>query len=429
VTSESIRPTLVAALTVLLSAAACQAAGPSAATTAGAATTTAAPGVRPTPDVISSIGPDRTAAPASAAPRLEHIAITLEPFATIPGGPIAITAPDDGTGRLFVAAQDGKVWVVQRDGTVLADPMLDIGGVISRDYEQGLLGIATHPTFPTDPRAFINYTDLEGDSIVASAALDPGDPDRLDPSSLTKLLFVDQPYANHNGGGVQFGADGKLYLSFGDGGSGGDPQGNGQSRERLLGKILRIDIDGDPASGPYLIPKDNPYASGGGMPEIWHWGLRNPWRMSFDRANGDLWIGDVGQASYEEIDVARLGTSNLNFGWNRMEGAHCYDKRTCETDGLTFPVSEYGRDLGCTVIGGYVYRGASYAFLVGTYLFADYCTGTIFAIDAASNGLAPPVVVGGGAGGEVSAFGEDADGELYVTNLGGQVSRVVATER
>lgn len=416
------------ALTAALTVAACQSAAPSGSPGPTAPVATTAPGASPTAFVIPSIGPDVTVAPASAAPRLEHIAITLEPFATVPGGPIAITAPDDGTGRLFVAAQDGKVWVVQRDGSVLPDPMLDIGGLISHGFEQGLLGIATHPTFPTDPRVFINYTNLEGDSIVASAALDLDDPDRLNPASLTKLLFVDQPYENHNGGGVLFGPDGKLYLSFGDGGSGGDPLRNGQSRDRLLGKILRIDIDGDPSAGPYVIPADNPYAGGGGLGEIWHWGLRNPWRMSFDRVNGDLWIGDVGQDAYEEIDVARQGTSNLNFGWNLMEGSHCFNNRTCATEGLTFPVSEYGRDLGCTVIGGYVYRGERYPFLTGTYLFADYCTGSMFAIDAATTGLTPLVIVGSG-GSDISAFGEDADGELYVTSLGGQVAKVVAAER
>ncbi|MEO5704989.1 MAG: PQQ-dependent sugar dehydrogenase [Candidatus Limnocylindrales bacterium] len=417
-----------AALCGALVIAACQAATPSSLPTAPVATTPGV-GATPTPLVIPSIGPDRTVPPPSPAapPQLEHIAITLEPFANVPGGPIAITAPDDGTGRMFVATKGGKIWVIQRDGSVLPTPMLDISDLVSQAYEQGLLGIATHPAFPTDPRVFINYTDTKGDSYIASAGLDPGDADRLDPASLTKLMFVDQPFDNHNGGGVAFGPDGKLYLSFGDGGSGGS--GNAQNRDRLLGKILRIEIDGDPAVGPYVIPADNPYAAGGGLGEIWHWGLRNPWRMSFDRANGDLWIGDVGQSAFEEVDVARQGTSNLNFGWNVMEGSHCFEKGTCKTDGLTFPVSEYGRDLGCTVIGGYVYRGKASPFLVGTYLSADHCQGTIFALDAASNELTPPVIVGAGPGGRISAFGEDADGELYLTTLDGHVLRIVAAER
>ena len=428
------RTSLAAALTAALLAAACQAATPSIAPTTLATTpttSTAGTNATPTPFLTPSISPDGTAAAASPAPRLAHLSVTLEPFANVPGGPLAMAAPDDGTGRLFVASKNGKIWVVQKDGSVLTEPMLDIGNLISNGGEQGLLGIATHPTFSTDPRVFISYTDLEGDSIVASAALDPGDANLLDPATLTKLLFVDQPYANHNGGGVQFGPDGKLYLSFGDGGSGGDPKGNGQNLQQLLGKILRIDIDGAPAAGPYVIPPDNPYATAGdtALPEIWHWGLRNPWRMSFDRANGDLWIGDVGENAYEEIDVARQGTRNLNFGWNVMEGSHCYGNKACSSQGLTLPVSDYGRDLGCTVIGGYVYRGAKYAFLAGTYLFADYCTGVILALDAASNGVVPAVVVGSVKGAKIVAFGQDPDGELYVTDLGGQVSRLVATQR
>jgi glucose/arabinose dehydrogenase len=428
---RSVRMLLAVGLAATLTIAACQSAGPTGApsSTSGPAATATGAAPSPTEFIIPSIGPDRTVAPANPAPRLAHIGIALEPFANIPGAPIAMVAPRDQTGRMFVATQDGKIWVVGADGSVLPDPMLDISALITSGGEQGLLGLATHPSFPTDPRVFINYTNLEGDSIVASAALDPNDPNRLDESSLTKLLFVDQPYPNHNGGSVQFGPDGDLYLSFGDGGSGGDPRGYGQDRSVLLGKILRIDVDGAGAAGPYRIPSDNPYAGGGGQPEIWLWGLRNPWRMSFDRATGDLWIGDVGQGSYEEVDVAPQGTGNLNFGWNVMEGSHCFNHRTCEAEGLTFPVSEYGHDLGCTIIGGYVYRGKATPFLEGAYLFSDYCSGRIFALDAASTGLTPPVEVGQGPTGVMSAFGENVDGELFVTTLDGNLWRVVATEK
>jgi glucose/arabinose dehydrogenase len=379
--------------------------------------------------VRPSIGPDHTAPVTSPTPQIRDITISLEAFTTVQGGPLAIAAPDDGTGRLFVAAQDGRVWVVERDGTVLAEPLLDISRIISSGGERGLLGIAVHPAFPTDPRVFLSYTNPDGDSIVASVNLDPGDPDRLDLDTLKPLLFIEQPFPNHNGGSVQFGSDGLLYLSFGDGGGGGDPQGNGQDLQTLLGKILRIDVDNPPGGSAYRIPADNPFATGGGLPEIWHWGMRNPWRMSVDRATGDLWIGDVGQGAWEEVDVARVGVGGLNFGWNVMEGSHCYDKRTCKTADLTFPVSDYSHDLGCTVIGGYVYRGSRYGFLAGAYLFADYCTGAIFAVDSASAALVPPVVVGHAAGGGTSAFGEDADGELYLTNLNGTISRIVAGER
>ncbi|HUQ44426.1 MAG TPA: PQQ-dependent sugar dehydrogenase, partial [Candidatus Limnocylindria bacterium] len=344
--------------------------------------------------------PGATAAPGNP----DHVAITLEPFATVSGGPLAITAPDDGTGRLFVAVQAGQVWVVEADGTVLEEPLVDLGPRTRGGGEQGLLGLAVHPTFPTDPRVFANYTDSAGDSVVASLALDPGNPNRLDLASHRQLLFLDQPYSNHNGGGVVFGPDGKLYLSFGDGGSGGDPQGNGQRLDTLLGKILRIDIDGEAGEGAYGIPSDNPFAAADGLDEIWHYGLRNPWRMSFDRDTGDLWIGDVGQSLYEEVDVARGGVGGLNFGWNVMEGRHCYGADTCATEGLTLPVTDYGRDLGCTVIGGYVYRGSDFPFLRGTYLFADYCSGNIFAIDAAASAVAAAVVVGSAAN-RISAFG------------------------
>jgi glucose/arabinose dehydrogenase len=413
---------LVVAMAAAFAAGACGADPSSTPARTGSATPsgTSDPGTTPGPGATSGA----TSVPGNR-PDLDSIEITLEPFASVGGGPLAMTAPDDGTGRLFVAAQDGRIWVVGRDGTVTGEPMVSLGSRIRTGGEQGLLGIATHPTFPTDPRVFVNYTNTDGDTVVASLALDPGNPDRLDAGSHEQLLFVDQPAGNHNGGAVVFGSDGYLYLSLGDGGGGGDPQDNGQNRDSLLGKILRIDVDG---GDPYVVPPDNPFASGGGAAEVWHWGLRNPWRMSFDRDTGDLWIGDVGQGALEEVDVSRAGVSGLNFGWNVMEGSRCYGSGSCATDGLTLPVTEYGRDLGCTVIGGYVYRGARYPFLVGAYLFADYCTGHIFAIDAAADGPVPPITVGT-TDGRISAFGEDADGELYVVALQGDIRRVIATQR
>ena len=354
---------------------------------------------------------------------LTGLAITLEPFSEVSGGPLAMTAPDDGTGRLFVAAQDGRIWVVAADGSVLPDPMINLASRLRSGGEQGLLGIAVHPTFPSDPRVFVDYTDTNGDTIVASLRVDPNDPDRLDDRSEQRLLFVDQPYPNHNGGALAFGPDGFLYVSLGDGGSGGDPQGNGQRLDSLLGKILRLDIDG---TDTYAIPGDNPFAEGGGEPEIWAYGLRNPWRMSFDRETGDLWIGDVGQGSFEEVDVARAGLGGLNFGWRVMEGSHCYSADSCDQAGLTLPASDYGRDQGLTVIGGYVYRGTTYAFLRGAYLFADYGSANLFAIDASGDAYRAPTVVGSGSNG-ISAWGEDAGGELYVLALNGTIAKVVAS--
>jgi glucose/arabinose dehydrogenase len=356
--------------------------------------------------------------------------VALEPFATISGSPLAISAPEDGTGRLIVAAQDGKIWSVASDGSVGSDPMIDLGPRLTSGGEQGLLGLDVHPSFPDDRRVFVNYTDRNGDTIVASLEVDPADPDRILDATHRRLLFVDQPFANHNGGEVLFGADGHLYVFLGDGGSGGDPQGNGQRLDTLLGKVLRLDIDHPSGDQGYGIPAGNPFADRDGRDEIWLYGLRNPWRASFDRATADLWIGDVGQGSWEEVDVVRAGQAGLNFGWNRMEGAHCYQPESgCEQEGLTPPLTEYGHDDGCTVIGGYVYRGAAYPLLQGAYLFADYCSGTIWAIDAATSEATDPVVVGSLPDENIASFGEDLAGELYVTTLGGRIYRVTAAER
>jgi glucose/arabinose dehydrogenase len=378
--------------------------------------------------------PPATAAPTASprpvstgAPDLAHLAVTLEPYVSVEGGPLGIDAPDDGSDRLFVIAQDGRIWVVDATGNVLSTPMIDLGSRLKSGGEQGLLGLAIHPGFPTDPRVFVNYTNKDGDSVIASLAVDPNDPNRLAPDSHREILFLDQPFANHNGGDLLFGPDGYLYAFFGDGGSGGDPQGNGQNRDALLGKVLRLDVDHPGGDLAYSIPADNPFVGRDGRDEIWLMGMRNPWRASFDRATGDLWIGDVGQGAWEEVDVARAGVGGLNFGWNVTEGNHCYQPAdNCNTDGLTAPVTDYGHDLGCTVVGGYVYRGAKYPAMSGAYLFADYCSGRIFAIDPAVDGYRKPVEVGN-AGGNLSSFGQDAAGELYITHLDGDVSKVAPT--
>jgi glucose/arabinose dehydrogenase len=387
----------------------------------------------PTATPVASSGPASngpTVAPVASGPlALDDLSITTESFARILNSPLSMIAPDDGTGRIFVANQVGQVWLVSRDGKVAKDLVVNLDDRILSGGEQGLLGIATHPGFASDPRVFVDFTNNEGDSVVASLTIDPANPDRLDPSTFKRLLFVDQPYPNHNGGSIEFGLDGYLYIAFGDGGSGGDPHGNGQNPNALLGKILRIDVDKGDANHAYAIPSDNPFATTGGKPEIWLLGMRNPWRISFDRENGDLWIGDVGQGLWEEVDVVRAGSpGGLNFGWNITEGAHCYNATKCNEAGLTKPVAEYGHDLGCAITGGYVYRGSRYPFLVGTYLFSDNCSGRIFAIDAGSDGPSMPVEVGQG-GGSVAGFGEGADGELYILTLEGSVNHLVAARR
>jgi glucose/arabinose dehydrogenase len=395
--------------------------GPTPAGSRAGAPTTTSGGSSPNATTDATPAATEPAAPLD----INRITITLEPFAEVDGGPLAMAVPDDGTGRLFVAAKDGQIWVVNADGSVLRDPMIDLTSRVTGGGEQGLLGIALHPTFPTDPRVFVDYTDTNGDTVVASLRLDAANPNRLDPASEERILFVDQPYANHNGGALAFGPDGYLYVSLGDGGSGGDPQDNGQRLDTLLGKILRLDVDG---TDTYEVPDDNPFAAGGGKPEIWLYGLRNPWRTSFDRETGDLWIGDVGQGAWEEVDVARAGVGGINFGWRVMEGSHCFRADSCDRQDLTLPASDYGRDQGSTVIGGYVYRGAAYGFLRGAYLFADYGSGSLFAIDASADDYAIPTVVGSSSKG-LSGWGEDAVGELYLLALDGTISRVVATPR
>jgi glucose/arabinose dehydrogenase len=361
-----------------------------------------------------------------------HVAVSLAPFVDGLSAPLAIVNAGDGSNRLFVAEQGGRIRVI-RDGQPLTAPFLDIGAEITSGGERGLLGVAFHPDYPRDPRVFVDYTDANGDTQVSSFVVSADDPDRLDPTSEAGILQVKQPFANHNGGALVFDPGGMLLVSLGDGGSGGDPRGNGQSLTTLLGKILRIDVAGSTAANPYRIPADNPFAAGadGRRAEIWLTGLRNPWRISFDRATGDLWIGDVGQNAWEEIDVQRAGQpGGTNFGWNRMEGTHCFEPaRDCDAAGLTAPVTDYGHDVGCTVIGGGVYRGSSQPALVGGYVFGDYCSGRIWAMDPVGDGYRSPTQVAD-SGRSLSAFGEDEAGELYAADIGGgAILRVTATAR
>jgi glucose/arabinose dehydrogenase len=340
--------------------------------------------------------------------------------------PLLVTGAGDGSGRLFVVEQGGVVWFV-RDGERSDEAFLDISSMVSSGGEQGLLGMAFHPEFPADPRFFVNYTDVEGDTVIAEYAVDPADPDRADPSTARTLLTVDQPFANHNGGATVFGPDGYLYLGLGDGGSAGDPLESGQSLDTLLGKVLRIDVDAGSGGEPYAIPPDNPFVDRrNALPEIWHYGLRNPWRFSFDPATDDLWIGDVGQNIFEEVDVARSNEGGLNFGWNTMEGPECYDPfLDCDRTGLTLPVAAYEhQEDRCTIVGGHVYRGDAQPALRGGYVFADYCSGEVFLLDAQQPG---EIVLALDAEGLLSSFGVDDEGELYVTDLGGDVMRVTGS--
>ena len=419
------------AVAVAIALAACGGTGPTllpsvpiAPTATPGPTVTAGPTVRPepTPTALPS-SPGPTSTPAAG---WEPPALALAPVIDGLEAPLFVGHAGDGSGRLFVIEQGGRIRVI-RDGRLVPDPFLDIGGRISSGGERGLLGLAFSPGYSDDGRFFVNYTDPAGDTAVAEYRVSADDPDRADPASERVVLRIDQPYPNHNGGGLAFGPDGLLWIGTGDGGAGGDPEGRAQRLDTLLGKFLRIDPD--PQDGaPYAAPADNPFVGREGVrPEIWALGVRNPWRFSFDRATGDLWIGDVGQGEWEEIDVLRAGTSGgANLGWKVMEGSHCFEPATgCSTAGLVLPVAEYDHGQGCSVTGGVIYRGAAIPGLAGTYLFGDFCSGTMWSLDAGASQPASRVLAETELA--IAAFGEDEAGELYVADLaGGRVLRVVA---
>src|SRR5688572_9769977 len=386
------------------------------ATVAPPATTGPSPSVAPDPG--SAEPPGTIGEP----PRLG-----LEPVVGGLESPLDIAWRADDPTTLFVVEQGGQIRIV-RDDTLVDRPFLDIGGLVTAGGEQGLLGLAFHPS-AADPRFFVYYTALDGKQVVASYETLPDDRDRADPDSAVILLRMDDRFGNHNGGGLAFGPDGKLYISTGDGGGGGDPLDSGRNLDTLLAKVLRIDIDAEAgADPPYGIPDDNPFLDvDGARPEIWLTGLRNPWRMRFDRSTSDLWIGDVGQGTREEIDVARAGVGGLDFGWNIMEGSACYRDPgdDCLTDELTLPVTQYPHDLGCSVTGGTVYRGEAQPALRGWYVFADFCSGRFWVLDPEPDDLRA-FVPAADTDHSISSIAEDAAGELFATDLsGGELLRVV----
>src|SRR5207249_2030909 len=330
-----------------------------------------------------------------------QLTLGFEPVASGLHSPDGVTHAGDGSGRLFILEQTGRI-VIHDGSRVLPSPFLDVSALVSCCGERGLLGLAFHPHYVTNGLFYIDYTNTAGDTVIARYHVS-ADANVADPSSAQILLTIAQPFANHNGGGLAFGRDGFLYIGMGDGGSGGDPMGNGQRLDTLLGKILRIDVTGARGSAPYLVPDDNPFTGGGSdRPEIWAYGMRNPWRFSFDRANGNLWIGDVGQNRYEEVDRATDQDGfgrGANFGWNIMEGAHCYPSgNSCDTARYVPPLTEYDHSAGdCAIIGGFVYRGAAIPNLVGGYLFGDECSGTLRVVGAgASTGVKPRIILESG---------------------------------
>jgi len=335
--------------------------------------------------------------------------------------PLFLTHAGDGTGQLFVVEQQGIIRVID-SGVLQETPFLDLRDRVSaKAHEQGLLGLAFHPDHRRNGRVFVNYNRPD-DGATVLAEYSRKDQERQVSAATERILMVvPQPYSNHNGGMIVFGPDGYLYIGRGDGGSRGDPQNRAQNPDEWLGKILRIDVD---QGRPYAIPEGNPFAKGGGRPEIFALGVRNPWRFSFDREGGMLWLADVGQNKWEEIDLVIAGG---NYGWRIMEGTHCYKPDLgCNGEGLTFPIAEYGHEHGrCSITGGYVYRGQAMPAFKGTYFFGDYCSGELFVISAEANrknSRVPHVILKTGL--RISSFGEDEAGELYVVDHKGGLYRL-----
>ena len=352
-------------------------------------------------------------------------ALQLTSFVSGLSSPVGMESPRDGSGRLFVLEQAGRIRII-RNAAVLATPFLDITAKVASGGELGLLGLTFHPAFTSNRKFYVDYTRPLGsqwETVVAEYLASATNPDQADPASERVLLTVTQPFANHNGGQLGFGPDGLLYIALGDGGSGGDPLGNAQNVQVLLGKILRIDVNGSSGGRPYAIPPDNPFAAAGGAPEIFAFGFRNPWRFSFDSATGTLFAGDVGQSSFEEVDIVQKGA---NYGWNVMEGSHCFKPATgCNMTGLILPINDYGRDQGGTVIGGFVYRGTTIPNLAGAYVFGDFLSGRIWGLRQNAAGVWERTQLAA-TGKSISSFGRDDNGELFVVDLAGAVSKIAS---
>jgi len=395
-------------------------------TTALTSTPTALPGSPPAGASPAATGTPSRSEPSPTAAPWNPPPLSLARVVSGLQRPVWVGAAGDGSGRLFVLEQAGTIRVI-RDGRLLNRPYLDIRDRVSSGGERGLLGLAFAPTFARDGRLFVDATDPDGNTFVAEFRAPDPTADIADPATERVILRIAQPFANHNGGGIVARPDGTLWIGTGDGGSAGDPQGNGQRMTTLLGKLLRIDPRAAGAAA-YTVPPDNPFVGRtDARAEIWALGLRNPWRFSFDRATGDLWIGDVGQDRWEEVDRVHAGdSSDRNFGWNVMEGRHCFSPADgCRTEGLTLPVVEYDHGQGCAITGGFVYRGTAIPALAGTYLYADSCSGRIWGLEAAAQVPTSRLLASTGA--SIVSFGEDDAGELLVADVaGGAISRLVA---
>ena len=352
--------------------------------------------------------------------------LETEPFVSGLNRPVNLKHAGDD--RLFVVEQDGIIKIINSDGTINTTPFLDINGRVgSEESEQGLLGLAFHPDYATNGYFFVNYTNLSENTVVSRFSRSSSNPSVADPNSELIILTFSQPFENHNAGELQFGPDGYLYIATGDGGSGGDPQNNSQRLVNLLGKLLRIDVNNSTVANPYAIPSDNPFVSNSAaMDEIWAYGLRNPWKFSFDRTNNDLWIADVGQNAREEINLTTSSenTGGINYGWRCYEGNNTYNTGGCpNSNTLDFPVAEYVHSGGrCSITGGYRYRGTEHPGLAGLYFFADVCTQEIGYLKFENGNWNSTFE---NFSGSVVAFGEDVNGELYACTLGGTISKLI----
>lgn len=332
--------------------------------------------------------------------------------------PVHLTAPQ-GDARLFVVEQAGVIRII-RDGSLLPAPFLDISARVSSGGERGLFSMAFDPDYDDTGHFWVNFTDTNGNTRVERFSVS-SDPDVADASSALLVLAVDQPYSNHNGGQIAFGPDGMLYVGMGDGGGSGDPDDHAQDRSTLLGSLLRIDV----RIAPYAIPPDNPFAaSTSARPEIWAYGLRNPWRFSFDAVTGDIYIADVGQSQWEEINVVSIDDAPVNYGWPIMEGTHCFGSSDCDRTGLVLPVHEYTHADGCSVTGGHVYRGSALSGLAGIYFYSDFCAGFLRSFRLSGGTATEHREWAVGDLGQVLSFGEDAEGELYLLSRNGSVYRL-----
>ena len=369
------------------------------------------------------------AVPQQAGPDPGTLAVSFQPLVGGLTRPVVVTNAGDGSGRLFIVEKSGVIRIFA-DGALRTEPFLDIHTKVeSAANERGLLGLAFHPQYKTNGYFYVGYTKAGSGDLVYCRFKVSGDPMKADPNSEKLLITWAHPRGNHNGGNVVFGPDGYLYLGTGDGGDGGDPDENGQDPTRLLAKMLRIDVNTDQ---PYAIPPTNPYAIGStpNRPEIWAIGFRNPWRYSFDRKTGDLYIADVGQNLWEEVDFQPASSpGGENYGWDEMEGYHCYEPAIgCRTEGMTMPVVEYSHSAGgCSVTGGYVYRGTRFPRLAGAYFYGDYCTKRVWALSRDEPGQWRSAQVGT-AGGGINTFGEDEAGEVYLAYDNGQVVRMIEAD-